>query len=239
MTKRQSTPNTKSDPAWSCETVEQAVFAFRSKFQLAHATYHLAQTTITKLDSAYVRTTYASEWVSRYLQRNYVDIDPVLREGVQRQLPFDWAELELSEEALPLFEDAMAHGLGPSGYSIPIVDKNFRRALFSINSFETGEHWIDLVNRHKAVWVEAAYFIHDMAMNEIYGSNDQALHLSRREVECLTLAAHGKGYKDIAANLGISVHTAQGYLKSARHKLGCMNLPQAITEAIRNRIIDP
>lgn len=202
-------------------------------------TYHLAQTTISQLDSVYVRTTYSAEWVSRYLQRNYVEIDPVLKEGVQRQLPFDWSELDICEAALPLFEDAVAYGLGPSGYSIPIVDKNFRRALLSINSFETGDAWSDRVNRHKAAWVDAAFIIHGMAMIEIHGTNDQALHLSRREIECLTLAAHGKDHKDIAAILGISGHTVQGYLKSARHKLGCVNIPQAIAEAIRSRIIDP
>lgn len=239
MAKRQSTPDTAFDSVRSCRTVEQAVFAFQAEYQVAHVTYHLAQTTISALDSAYVRTTYSAEWVSRYLQRNYVDIDPVLKEGVQRQLPFDWSELEMSAAVLPLFEDAMAHGLGPSGYSIPIIDKNFRRALLSINSFETGEAWSDLVNRHKAAWAEAAFLIHDMAMKEIHGSNDQALHLSPREIECLTLAARGKDHKDIALILGLSGHTVQGYLKSARHKLGSVNIPQAIAEAIRSRIISP
>ena len=235
MAKRQSTPDTAFDSVRSCRTVEEAVFAFQAEYQVAHVTYHLAQTTISALDSAYVRTTYSAEWVSRYLQRNYVDIDPVLKEGVQRQLPFDWSELEMSAAVLPLFEDAMAHGLGPSGYSIPIIDKNFRRALLSINSFETGEAWSDLVNRHKAAWAEAAFLIHDMAMKEIHGSNDQALHLSPREIECLTLAARGKDHKDIALILGLSGHTVQGYLKSARHKLGSVN----IAEAIRSRIISP
>lgn len=239
MAKRQSTPDPAFAAALSCRTVEQAVFAFRAEYQVAHATYHLAQTTISALDSAYVRTTYSADWVSRYLQRNYVDIDPVLKEGVQRQLPFDWSELELSAAALPLFEDAMAYGLGPSGYSIPIVDKNFRRALFSINAFETGASWIDLVNRHKAAWVETAFIIHDLAMKEIHGSNDQALHLSPREIECLTLAARGKDHKDIALILGLSGFTVRDYLKSARHKLGSINIPQAIAEAIRSRIINP
>lgn len=234
----QSKPELGFDLVRSCRTVEQAVFAFQAKYKVANATYHLAQTTITQLDSAYVRTTYSAEWVSRYLQRDYVKIDPVLKEGVQRQLPFDWSEVGVTEAALALFKDAMAHGLGPSGYSIPIVDKNFRRALFSINSFETGDAWLDLVNRQKSTWTEAAYIIHDMAMNEIHGNNDQGLHLSPREIECLTLAARGKDHKDIATILGLSGHTVQGYLKSARHKLGCVNIPQAIAEAIRSRIID-
>lgn len=43
----------------------------------------------------YVRLTYPASWIKRYIQMGYVDIDPVLREGFQRTLPFDWAELTI------------------------------------------------------------------------------------------------------------------------------------------------
>lgn len=223
----------------SCSTVEDAVHAFRSEYNVAHATYHLAQTAISRLDSMYVRTTYSPEWVSRYLQRNYIDIDPVLQEGVQRMLPFDWSEISMTKAAIPLFEDAVAHGLGTGGYSIPVIDKNYRRALFSINTFATGPGWAETVSAYKAEWADIAHIIHNMAMNEIFGANEQALHLSPREVQCLTWAARGKDHKEIATILGLSGHTVLGYLKSTRHKLGCVNIAQAIAEAIRFRIIDP
>ena len=39
----------------------------------------------------YIRLTYPASWIKRYLQMGYVDIDPVVREGFLRTLPFDWA----------------------------------------------------------------------------------------------------------------------------------------------------
>jgi len=220
-------------------TVEDAIDAFRSHYGVAHTTYHLAQTVMDRLDSPFVRTTYPSAWVSRYLQRNYVKLDPVILEGTIRSLPFDWSELELKPEAVPLFLDARCHGLGASGYSIPVVDKRNRRALFSINSDLTGESWRLLIRSHAVDWAELAYVIHKIAMRELYGLEPDHLPLSPRELECLTWTARGKDHKEIAIILGLSNHTVLGYLKSTRFKLDCVNLSQATSKAIILRLIAP
>ncbi|MBP2548940.1 DNA-binding CsgD family transcriptional regulator [Neorhizobium galegae] len=219
--------------------VAASIILLRDAYKLSHVTYHMAQTIASRIDAPFVRTTYPPNWVSRYLQQGYFNIDPVLIEGVSRSLPFLWSELEVTPATQRLFEDATQHGLGISGYAIPIIDRCGRRALVSLNTDMPQDQWSALVVHYRAHWLELAHGLHTKALVELYGKEDPAPPLGRRERECLHWAALGKEYKDISCILGISDHTARGYLKSARFKLSCANIPQAIAKAISLRLINP
>lgn len=219
--------------------VQEALFAFRQHFQVANVTYHLAQTVSGNVDSPFVRTTYPDNWVARYLMRDYVKIDPVVQEGFSRQLPFEWAEVTPSIAAIELMMDAVAHGVGPAGYSIPVTDRASRRALLSINSAAADAAWSEQIEAHREEWAELAHLIHRKAVTELHGDKDPLPQLGRRELECLTWTARGKGSKEIAILLGLSEHTTKAYLKSCRFKLLCSNLPEAVTKAIKLRLINP
>src|SRR5438067_820612 len=52
------------------------------------------------------------------------------------------------------------------------------------------------------------------------GRSCASIHLSERERQVLRLLLLGYDAKSVAANLGISVHTVNERLRSARHKLG-------------------
>lgn len=223
----------------NADTVETGIFAFRSRYGLANVTYHLAQTVQGKVDAPYVRTTYPEAWVARYLLRDYVKVDPVVKEGFARQLPFDWSEVEVTPAAYELMTDAFKHGVGPAGYSIPVTDKAGRRALVSLNGAEAGEGWNDLVASNREHWAELAQLLHRKAVLEILGKDDSTPSLSPRELECLYWTGQGKEAKEIAAILQISEFTTRDYLKSARHKLQCSNITKAVTTAIRLRLINP
>ncbi|CAN7522512.1 LuxR family transcriptional regulator [Rhizobium sp. LjRoot254] len=219
--------------------VESAVNIFRDEYQVANATYHLAQTVTGNVDSPFVRTSYPEKWVARYLMRDYVKIDPIVQEGFARQLPFEWSELEPTPAAYELMMDAIANGVGPFGYSIPVTDKAGRRALFSINNASADEEWINKLTVNRENWAELAHLIHRKAITELHGDKDPLPQLGPREIECLTWTARGKSAKEIAILLGLSEHTTTTYLKSSRFKLVCSNLPEAVTKAIQMRIINP
>jgi len=62
--------------------------------------------------------------------------------------------------------------------------------------------------------------------------------LSSRESEILTLIAHGKSNKEIAAGLSISEGTVRVHASNLFAKLGCSDRAQAVSEAFRRGIID-
>ena len=178
-------------------SVEEAVISVRDNYHLDYVTYHHARI-IGDIDAPYVKSTYPAQWLARYLLRGYLHVDPVVREGFSRQLPFDWRELTLAPDARELMSDAAAHGLGGNGYSIPLVDKQVRRALFSINSSMPADEWEAFLARHAGDLAELATRIHRMAVYELYGESDPVPQLGPRELQCLTWAARGKDYKAIA-----------------------------------------
>lgn len=222
----------------SAATVSDALRVLSDSYGIDFTTYHLALTVADVVDTPYVRTTYPDAWVSRYLLRGYVKLDPILHEGVIRQMPFDWCEVEIPSTAHDFFVDAKEHGIGSSGYSIPIVDK-FRRALLSLNSRRGPVEWRAVVGRFRDDWIELAHVIHRKAVFELHGEHDPVPQLGPREIECLHWTALGKDSKDIAAILQLSEHTTQTYLKTARYKLGGATISAAIARAIQLRLINP
>lgn len=219
-------------------TVEDALQVFQRAYDIDFVTYHLALTVADVVDTPFVRTTYNAKWVSRYLLRDYVKIDPILREGLVRQMPFDWREVEVPTSAHGFLLDAHNHGIGPNGFSIPIIDKA-RRALFSVNSHKAADEWDASISQFRNEWRDLAVLIHHKAIFELHGEHDSVPQLSSREIECLHWTALGKDSIDIAVMLKLSEHTTRAYIKSARHKLGGGSITFTIARAIQLRLINP
>lgn len=222
----------------NAQSVNDALRILEVAYGIDFSTYHLALTIADVVDTPYVRTTYREAWVARYLLRGYVKVDPIVREGFVRQMPFDWREVEVPAAAQDFLLDAQDHGVGANGYSIPIVDKK-RRALFSLNSRMPLSEWSNLVQMYRHEWLELAFLIHRKAVFELHGEHDPIPQLGPREKECLYWSALGKRNDEIAEILGLSIHTTQRYLTSARHKLGAASTTSATALAIQLRLINP
>ncbi len=180
----------------------------------------------------YVRLTYSYSWIHRYLTMGYVHVDPVAREGFLRTLPFDWSELKIQSAAEASFlEDAVAHGVGPHGFSIPVQSKHGHRALVSISFSRSKKEWMTFITTTQHTLIQVANRIHGRVMVEVFGEDRP--HLTMRELECLSWVARGKEATDIAIILNISSHTVRDYLKSARYKLDCVTSAQAVSKAVK------
>ena len=75
------------------QDTELVVCKLRDILQIDHAVYHSSKLGVSPTADPYIRLTYPATWIRRYLIMGYGDIDPVLREGFQRTLPFKWSEL--------------------------------------------------------------------------------------------------------------------------------------------------
>jgi DNA-binding CsgD family transcriptional regulator len=218
--------------------VFEAIEIFQHVYRIDFVTYHLAHTVADVVEAPFVRTTYSDAWVSRYLLRGYVKVDPIVQQGFLRQMPFDWQEVEIPPTANEFLLDAQKNGLGTNGYSIPIVDKK-RRALLSLNSRKTSDEWRGIVDRFRDEWLQIAFVIHKKAVFELHGEHDPVPQLGKRELECLHWTALGKTSKEIAEILGLSEHTTNRYLASVRYKLGSGPIASTVAMAIQLRLINP
>jgi LuxR family transcriptional regulator, quorum-sensing system regulator CinR len=211
--------------------MEAAIAELRDLLNVDHLVYHSSKLGASPSADPYIRLTYPPSWIKRYLQMGYVDVDPVLREGFVRTLPFDWSELTVdSEEQGAFLLDALEHGVGPHGLSIPVSSKQGHRGLFSVSFSRSEEEWAEFVKTTLPALVEIANRIHQRVIKEVFGEDHP--RLTARELECLRWTAHGKDAGEIASILNISVHTTRDYLKSARHKLDCVTSAQAVSKAV-------
>lgn len=211
--------------------IQDMVVALRDLLKIDHVVYHSSKLGASPSVDPYIRLTYPAAWIARYLQMNYVDLDPVLREGFRRTLPFDWSELEIkTAKEAEFLTDALAHGVGPRGYSIPVRSKQGHRGLFSISSSKSEQDWADFLKTAQPTLIEIANRLHRRVIAEIFGEHRP--HLTDRELECLRWIAAGKDASEIAVILNISSHTTRDYLKSARYKLDCVTSAQAVSKAV-------
>ncbi len=216
----------------STPDTEAAIAKLRDLLKVDHLVYHSSKLGARPSADPYIRLTYPAAWIKRYLQMGYIDVDPVVREGFVRTLPFDWSELKVQGPAeIGFLTDALAHGVGPHGLSIPVQSKHGHRALFSISFSRSREEWAEFVKANLPSLIQIANRVHRRVICEIFGEDRP--HLTLRELECLRWIARGKDTSEIAIILNISAHTARDYLKSARFKLDSVTSAQAVSKAVK------
>lgn len=179
-------------------------------------------------------------WFARYVDKGYLRTDPVVIGCSQRSGPVDWRGLDWSGKAARAFlRDAMAHGMGQQGYSIPIRGPNGQFALFTISDSRSDEEWSLFTERHRRDLILLAHTFNQTAlMLEPERTPEVTQPLSPREVETMTLLAVGHSRAQIADMLSISEHTLRVYIEGARFKLGAMNTIHAVARAMtRGQIV--
>jgi len=214
------------------QDMEATVVALRDFLAVDHLVYHSSRLGASPSADPYIRLTYPASWIKRYLQMNYVEVDPVLREGFLRALPFDWSEVAIETPAEgALMMDALAHGVGPHGLSIPVIGKRGHRGLFSVSFAGSADAWRLFKDDRLPLLIEIANRLHRRVIRDVFGEDH--VHLSARELQCLQWKALGKDANEIGLILELSPHTVRDYLKSARFKLDCVTSGQAVSKAVK------
>lgn len=212
--------------------VQTVVTELRDFLNVDHLVYFTSKFGGSPSADPYIRLTYPASWLARYLAMGYADVDPILREGFRRTLPFEWSELDRSNGAEAAFlEDAAAHGVGPHGYSIPVSTKHGHRGLLAASFSRSEAEWIKFLATTRQGLIQIANRLHRRVIADLFGEDRP--RLTPRELECLRWVALGKGSTEIAAILQISPHTTRDYLKSVHYKLDCVTSAQAVTKAVK------
>ena len=223
------------DATSALEDLERVTVKLRDTLEIDHIVYHW-------VDSAgdqYGCATYPQAWQERYLEKNYHRIDPVILGCFQRFHPVDWKRLDWSGKVAKAFlQDALEHGVGNQGYSIPIRGPNGQFALFTVNHVCDDAVWSEFTETYGRDLILIAHFFNRKALEfERSRQPDQLRNLSPREVDAMTLLALGYSRAQVAHSLSISEHTWRVYIESARFKLGALNTTHAIATAMSRGLI--
>lgn len=202
--------------------------------------YHQDDCAISRPE-ARILTSIAPDWMDRYIEKGYLENDPIHMQCMRTRSPVFWGDIlesELSGEARKICGEAGEHGFR-QGVS----------ALFHRPDGNTGA--LSVVLDGKAVEARRMFsaFGRVMSLLAVYAhtaltTNRKAIaraqtSLSRREVDCLSYAARGMTAKQIAYHLGISEPTVAFHFASARRKLGAATATQAVAKAVWMDLIQP
>ena len=223
------------EQAESAAELQCVIEELRDKLRVDHIVYHWVNTNGDQFGCG----TYSDAWVSRYVARNYLRIDPVVMGCYNVFHPVDWKSLDWSSKACRAFlQDARAHGIGNQGLSIPIRGPNGQFALFTVNHSCDDATWARFIERNRRDFLLVAHYFNHKALEFEPGrSPAPGQALSPREVEAMTLLAAGLSRAQAADRLEISEHTLRVYVESARFKLGALNTTHAVVRALNRGLI--
>ncbi len=182
---------------------------------------------------------YPREWQDRYVKMNYLLVDPVVTRAKHGPPIFRWSAEETRRstrrELKQFFRDADQFGIR-SGLSISVPVGFKDRMVFTLAS---GDRKAVLNGEPDPVTAAVAVaFIHSrLAAATRDAALSADIRLSPREAECLRWFADGMTMPEIAQLLGIGYRSVRSYLDEATQKLGAANSRQAVSIAIRLRLI--
>lgn len=223
------------DATSTLDDLDTVIRALRDAFGIDHMVYHW-------VDSAgdqYGCGTYCDAWRDRYIEPNYLRIDPVIQGCFQRFHPVDWKRLDWSSKAARKFQaEAIAYGVGNQGYSIPIRGPNGQFALFTANHGCDDATWAAFTEAHGRDLILIAHYFNRKGLEfEPDRQPETSRALSPREVDAMTLLAMGYSRAQVADSLTISEHTLRVYIESARFKLGALDTTHAVARAMSRGLI--
>ncbi len=176
-------------------------------------------------------TTYSPDWVKRYIDKRFFDIDPVLLDGLRAVTLVDWKEIDLSDKSVrTFFGEAREHGVGKHGVTIPVRGADGERGILSVTSNENAAGWQAFLKSHVRDFQPLAGELHN-AIRRIQGRPLHPTACSDREIECLKWYARGEKVKRTAEILSLSPRTVRFHLDLARAKLGAKSLTHAVAIA--------
>ncbi len=183
---------------------------------------------------------YPADWVRAFSELDFYYIDPVSHYANRSLTPFFWdaAEFraELTAPQLEIMEEARRFGI-EHGYTVPL------HAPRSLGAFRAS---CSVVPDSSAVAAES-YLAVQLMSPYMYSALSREAEaksgahpprgLTRRERQCLELAAQGKSDWVAGRILGISERTVHNHIEHAKRRLGVATRVQAIVHALVSRQI--
>ena len=209
----------------------------KQNYRLSHIAY-LGLNLPRQETEVYIQTTYSDKWCRRYITENYVDIDPIVDDGLRSILPLDWRTVRnKNKKVRNFFGESQQFGVGTQGLSFPIRGAHGELALFSINSHLPDSEWGDFKKEFMRDFQLLAYHFHSNVLENVVGIEIESPTLTQREKECVKWASAGKTAWETGVILGIKESTVSFFIDQVRVKLNAVNKTEAVAKAIRMKLI--
>jgi DNA-binding CsgD family transcriptional regulator len=189
---------------------------------------------------AVVLHNYPLEWVRAFSELDFYYIDPVFHHANRSLTPFFWDAQEfradLTAPQLEIMEEARRFGI-EHGYTVPIHAPRSLGAFRASCSVVPDSDQVS-ADSYLAVQLMTGYLYAALSAEAESKPGSGALRgLTRRERQCLELAAQGKSDWVAGRILGISERTVHNHIEHAKRRLGVATRVQAIVHALVSRQI--
>lgn len=190
-------------------------------------------------------STLPETWSKRYAERGYIEVDPRIFLTCHSAIPLVWDQTTIRRFRDPVnafVDDARAHGIA-SGVCFMWHGPSDMGVVVALNShFERNDEIrTKSIHRNLPDIVLLGHYFHEIfalpALSFGRQSSVPFKRLSKRERECLDLAARGMTTRDICAKLEISASTVQFHFEHIFAKLGAANRQEAVARGIQTGVV--
>ncbi len=195
--------------------------------------------------SALVMGQCRNDWIQRYDQEGFIDIDPRFAHCLNNTSPYVWDRTQFEGQAAsPLFEEAAKYGLR-AGISAPLLTHQGYLGMFSAST-SLSLYRDDLFSPI----IRGRFLILKDYLTELLTAENRSMvaagqereatpsySLSRREREVLYLVASGYSTDRIADKLRLSNSTVSAHIANIKRCLGVQTQSHATARAIKHKLI--
>ena len=183
-------------------------------------------------------TNFEQEWVDRYVEQEYVLLDPVVEQASREARPFLWPDSDSEDpRRRRMQEESREFGIA-HGISFPLRDARGAVGMFTAVACDE-ERVRNAARCHGEELIATAFDAHEFAVDRACGklTGKPEVDLTLRERECLLWTLEGKTAREVAALLHLSVFTVNRHAFNATRKLGGLSKHHAAVLALRAGLI--
>jgi len=206
------------------------------------ALFGIVRSKQTPLESAFLRSSYSSQWRRTYDSEKLHYVDPTVGHCLSSTLPLAWSpHVFKTLRQKQLYEEASGYGIR-SGITFPIHGANGEFGVISFAS-DTRSNRISLEEISYALpelaLIRDYAFESSLRFANLKNTPQMGAHITPRELECLKWAMVGKTSWEIANILHCAEATVNFHMSNIRRKFEVTTRRQAIVKAIRLGLLSP
>lgn len=183
-----------------------------------------------------ITTTYSSQWIERYMEKDYASVDPTVALAPKATGPFQWDRIEIADDASKSFLNEAKHDAGLNqGHCVPLHGPY--GDTFAISAASTSKEKLSDDELSHLFLICSQFHQSFIRLNR--SKQQENIHLTPRQRECLLWVAANKSNWEIGMIVGVEERTVRFHLEKAFARLGVASREEAVVKAIMLGIIHP